>query len=100
MLIETLIILALIMANGFLALSELAVVSSRRSRLDHLVSRGRRGARTALRLHEDQGRFLPTVQIGITFVGIISGAFSGTSPGRTRPGRTDGFARFAPGSPG
>jgi putative hemolysin len=82
MLIEILIVLALIMANGFLAMSELAVVSSRKSRLEHLVSRGRRGARTALRLHEDQGRFLPTVQIGITFVGIISGAFSGATLGQ------------------
>lgn len=82
MLLEILAVLLLVLANGFLAMSEMAIVSSRKSRLSPLVSQGRRGARTALNLLADRGRFLPTVQIGITFVGIVSGALSGATLGQ------------------
>ena len=96
---EILIVLALILANGFLAMSELAIISSRKSRLGHYASQGRRGARTALRLLEDQGHFLPTVQVGITFVGIISGAFSGATLGRRIGAWLDAFPAISPNGP-
>ncbi len=73
------LIFGLVLLNGFLALSELAVVSARRSRLQLLASRGHRGAEAALRLAENPGRFLSTVQIGITLVGVAAGAFSGAT---------------------
>lgn len=75
------IILALIALNGVFAMSELAIVSARRQRLEALAARGERGAQTALMLGADPGRFLSTVQIGITLIGIIAGAFSGASLG-------------------
>jgi putative hemolysin len=77
-LFELLVILALIALNGVFAMSELAVVSSRRSRLKMLAESGRRGAASAVALAEDPGRFLSTVQIGITLIGIVAGAYSGT----------------------
>lgn len=80
MLGELLIVLALIVLNGVLALSELAIVSARPGRLKGLESRSR-GARMALRLAEDPGHFLSTVQIGITAVGVLSGALSGATLG-------------------
>ena len=73
---EILIILALIGLNGLLAMSELAVVSSRKVRLRQLAERGDARARAALALVESPTRFLSTVQIGITLVGIFSGAFA------------------------
>lgn len=77
--LEILIILLLTAINGLLAMSELAVVSSRRTRLDQMARTGNRGARLALRLIGDPGRFLSTVQIGITSVGILLGAVSGAT---------------------
>jgi putative hemolysin len=79
--VEILIVLVLIVLNGVLALSELAVVSSRRSRLKTLADRGTPGAATALALHNDPGRFLSTVQVGITLIGVASGAVSGATLG-------------------
>jgi putative hemolysin len=79
--LEILVILLLVLLNGFFALSELAIVSARRARLRSYAEAGRRGAKTALELSDDPGRFLPTVQIGITLVGIIAGAFSGATLG-------------------
>lgn len=81
MFLELAIVVALIIVNGLLAMSELAVVSSRTSRLKTLADQGSRGAAMALRLAEDPGRFLSTVQIGITLVGVLSGAFSGATLG-------------------
>jgi putative hemolysin len=71
-------ILALILLNGVFAMSELAIVSARKPRLQALVKIGRRGAATALRLQEDPGRLLSAVQIGITLISLLAGAFSGT----------------------
>ncbi|NKX43991.1 hemolysin family protein [Roseicyclus persicicus] len=78
MLLELAILVCLIALNGALAMSELAIVSSRPARLK---ARGDRRSLQALRLAEDPGRFLSTVQIGITLVGILSGAFSGATLG-------------------
>jgi putative hemolysin len=80
-LLELAIVLLLVVLNGLFALSELAIVSSRRSRLKALAESGRRGARRALALASEPGRFLSTVQIGITLVGILAGAFSGATLG-------------------
>ena len=79
--IELLIVLALIGLNGLFALSELAVVSARQPRLKALANAGRRGAQSALALRSDPGRFLSSVQIGITLIGIVNGAFSGETFG-------------------
>ena len=79
--IELLVALVLILINGLLAMSELAVVSARRARLKAMADRGSRGAASALALAENPGRFLSTVQIGITLVGILAGAFSGATLG-------------------
>ena len=76
-LVEILIVLALVLLNGYFAMSELAVVSARPARLEALARKGSRGARLALALARDPGRMLSTVQIGITLVGIITGAFGG-----------------------
>ena len=79
--LELVIALVLVALNGVFALSELAIVSARRPRLKAMADQGRRGAGTALALMEDSGRFLSTVQIGITLVGILAGAFSGAALG-------------------
>ena len=69
----------LIALNGVLAMSELAIVSSRKSRLKAMAADSRAGAHVALRLADDPGRFLSTVQIGITLVGVLAGVFSGAA---------------------
>ena len=79
--LEILLVVGLVGLNGVLAMSELAVVSSRPGRLKAMRDRGVPGARTALSLAENPGRFLSTVQVGITLVGILAGAFSGASLG-------------------
>ena len=81
MIAEIFIVAILILINGALAMSELAVVSARPARLKILVEAGSRGAVAALKLGQDPGRFLSTVQIGITLVGVLSGAFSGATLG-------------------
>src|SRR5918992_5459172 len=75
------IVAILIVINGLLAMSELAIVSSRPARLTALVEKGARGSRRALVLASDPGKFLSTVQIGITLVGVLSGAVSGATLG-------------------
>jgi len=79
--LELTIVAFLIVLNGLFSLSELAIVSSRKARLKTMAEAGRAGASTALALAEDPGRFLSTVQIGITLVGILAGAFSGAALG-------------------
>jgi putative hemolysin len=81
MLLEILLVFALTLVNGVLAMSELAIVSSRTARLKVLADNGSRGAATAMRLAADPGKFLSSVQIGITLVGVLSGAFSGATLG-------------------
>ena len=70
-----LILLLLILLNGFFALSELAVVSSRRARLQQYAEEGRQGAAAAIKLSDDPTGFLSTVQVGITLIAILSGAY-------------------------
>lgn len=77
--IEVLFIIILILGNGVLAMSELAIVSARKTRLQQLAGRGEAGARTALDLANEPNQFLSTVQIGITLVGIMAGAFGGAT---------------------
>lgn len=78
---EAVVVLVLVTVNGLFSMSELAIVSARRARLQELAERGSRGARLALRLAEKPAEFLATVQIGITLVGIISGAYAGVTLG-------------------
>ncbi|MFG1377426.1 hemolysin family protein [Xanthobacter autotrophicus] len=98
-LLEILIVLFLVLLNAVLAAAELSIVSSRPARLRTLADRGRRGASAALMLGEDPGRFLSTVQIGITLIGILAGAFSGASLGQSfsgflsESGMPDSFAQ-------
>jgi putative hemolysin len=80
---ELLIVLALILLNALFALSELAVVSARRPRLKAMAASGRTGAASALTLSANPGRFLSAVQIGITLIGIINGAYSGETFGES-----------------
>jgi magnesium and cobalt exporter, CNNM family len=79
--IDVVVILLLIALNGLFAMAELAIVSSRKPRLKAMAKNGRSGAQTALDLSADPGRFLSTVQIGITLIGILAGAYSGASLG-------------------
>src|SRR5574338_597254 len=78
---DVVIILALVVLNGLLSMSELAIVSSRDARLKAMAKSGSGGAKCALELASDPGRFLSTVQIGITLVGILAGAYSGAALG-------------------
>lgn len=73
------LILLLIILNGVLAMSELAIVSARTTRLQQMAGVGYKGADAALELGANPGRFLSTVQIGITLIGIINGAFGGAT---------------------
>ena len=79
---DVVIILALVVLNGVLSMSELAIVSSREARLKAMAKSGSSGANCALELAANPGRFLSTVQIGITLVGIVAGAYSGATLGK------------------
>lgn len=81
-LLETLIIVAMIVANGVFAMSEIAVVSARKARLLHRAKSGNKRAEAALRLAEHPDRFLSTIQVGITTVGVLAGAFGGATIAR------------------
>lgn len=77
--LEVALVFGLILLNGFFAMSELAIISARRSRLQQRADAGSQGARVALELSDNPTRFLSTVQIGITLIGILAGAFSGAT---------------------
>ena len=76
---ELLIIVVLLILNGIFSMSEAAVIASRRARLQQLADKGDAGAKTALKITDDPNRFLSTVQIGITLIGILLGAFGGAT---------------------
>lgn len=76
--LEILVVLGLVLLNGYFAMAELAVISARPARLEARAREGRRGARLALALAREPGRMLSTVQIGITLIGIVAGVFGGT----------------------
>ncbi len=78
---QLVVLLLLLVANGVFAMAELAVASARKVRLQQRAAEGDVGARAALELAEDPGRFLSTVQIGITLIGILIGTFGGASLG-------------------
>lgn len=75
------IIILLVLINGIFAMSELAIVSAKKAKLSAMAEEGSRGAHIAMRLAANPGKFLSTVQIGITLIGIVAGAFSGASLG-------------------
>jgi putative hemolysin len=77
--LEVLIILVLVLANGLFAMSEIAVVSARKARLQERAEKGDPRARAALDLANSPNRFLSTVQVGITLIGILAGAFGGAT---------------------
>jgi len=76
---EFVIIIILILINGFFAMSEISIVSARRSRLEASAKKGNAGAKKAVELAENPSRFLSTVQVGITLIGILTGLFGGES---------------------
>ena len=78
---EILLVIALTILNGLLAMSELAIASSRMPKLRAMADRGVTGAKRAIALASDPGRFLSTVQIGITLIGILAGVVSGATLG-------------------
>lgn len=79
MLTESLIILALILLNGLFSASEIAIISSRKARLQMLADKGSPAAQQALKLKASPNRFLSTIQIGITLIGILTGLFGGAT---------------------
>ena len=93
--IDVAIIFVLIAINGIFSMSELAIVSARPARLEALARLGNRGAKTAIELSEDPGKFLSTVQIGITLIGIVAGAYSGASLGEPVAKRLEAFGLSA-----
>lgn len=76
---DLIIIIILILLNGIFSMSEVALISARKSRLSTAAKKGSRNAATALKLSEEPDRFLSTVQIGITLIGILTGLFSGAA---------------------
>ena len=77
--LEIAILLLLFLVNGVFAMAELAVVSSRRERLQILADSGNAGARAAIELSREPSNLLSTVQVGITLIGILAGAFGGAT---------------------
>jgi putative hemolysin len=77
--VDIIIILGLILINGVFAMSEIAIVTSKRIRLQKLSENGSRGAKAALDLSDSPSRFLSTIQVGITLIGIFNGAFGEAS---------------------
>ena len=99
MLIDSLLVIGLILANGALALSEIAIVTSRRTRLARMIETGSQGAARALELVSEPTRFLSSVQVGMTGIGILSGAIgSATIAGHVRQAleHTPAIAPYAP----
>ncbi|MGH8645469.1 MAG: hemolysin family protein [Gammaproteobacteria bacterium] len=94
--VEILVILLLVLLNGVFAMSELALVSSRKARLKVLADEGQKGASSALDLVENPGRFLATVQIGITLVGVLAGTFGGATITERLAAYLDSFPNITP----
>jgi putative hemolysin len=78
-LFEILIVLLLVAANGIFSMSEMAVVSARKTRLQQMAEEGNKGAKAAIELADSPNRFFSTVQVGITLIGIIAGAYGGAT---------------------
>jgi magnesium and cobalt exporter, CNNM family len=94
--IESLLIILLLLINGVLAMAEMAIVSARKVRLQQRAEKGDAGARVALELANAPSRFLSTVQIGITLVGIFAGAFGGATIAAKLDARLEQIPGLAP----
>jgi putative hemolysin len=94
--LELLIIFLLLLANGVFAMSEMAVVSARKARLQQLADEGDARARAALELAANPNRFLATVQVGITLVGVLAGAFGGATVAEEIEARLSHIPLLAP----
>ena len=94
--LEIAIVVGLTLLNGFFAMAELAIASSRRIRLQQMAEAGSRGAARALTLAENPGRFLSAVQVGITLIGIMSGAYGGATLGARLGEVLNEYPIFAP----
>lgn len=94
--LELAIVVGLILLNGFFAMAELAIVSSRRIRLQQMAEAGNKGAVRALALADNPGRFLSGVQVGITLIGIMSGAYGGSTLGARLGSVLNEYPVFAP----
>jgi len=94
--IEIIIILLLLVVNGVFAMTEMAVVSSRKGKLRLMAGQGNAGARAALALAESPNRFLPSVQVGITLVGLLAGAFGGVTLAAQIAGGLNRWPELAP----
>jgi putative hemolysin len=93
---EIVIILLLILCNGLFVMSEMAIVSSRKARLQQWANEGNFRAQIALDLAQSPNRFLSTVQVGITLIGILSGAFGGTTVARSLEAYLKGIPILTP----
>ncbi len=91
---ELLVIFFLTLLNGFFSLSEIALVSVKRSRIEHLAAQGNEKAKTVLKLLENPENFLSSVQVGITLIGIVAGAFGGAALTEDLEALLSGFSFF------
>lgn len=94
--IEVFIIFILILLNGVFSMSEIALVSSRKFKLENMAAGGHKGAKKALELANNPGKFLSTVQVGITLIGIIAGVYGGASIAKVVEAYLKEFEFFAP----
>ncbi|MFO7674452.1 MAG: alpha/beta fold hydrolase, partial [Lutibacter sp.] len=93
---EILIIIGLVLINGVFSMSEMSLVSSRKFKLESARKKGSSGAKTALELYDDPTKFLSTVQIGITLIGILLGVYSGQNLTNDVEGFINKFELIAP----
>ena len=98
--LEILLLILLIVANGIFSMSEMAIISSRKARLQNMANQGNKKARVALDLAESPNRFLSTVQVGITLIGILAGAFGGATISEKLAQNLDRVPLLAPYSQG
>jgi putative hemolysin len=100
MLAEIVIVILLILVNGLFSMSEMAIVSAKKNRLQHKAENGDSGAARALELAKNPNRFLSTVQVGITLIGILSGAYGGATIAEQIGAEFNKIPGFAPYSEG
>jgi len=93
---EILVILILILINGVFSMSEIALVSARKNRLNYAAQRGNRGAKIALQLQSSPSKLLSTVQIGITLIGLLTGIYSGEKITQDMEERINSISFLAP----
>jgi len=93
---EIIIILILVLVNGLFAMAEIAIISAKKSKLQRLAQDGDKNAQTILELSKNPNRFLSTIQIGITLIGIFAGAFGGATVAENLSGSLKAFPLVAP----